>query len=190
MNREERQVRTALLLYAADRPRLELIIPAHMLWHCCSSIGASPGSTDVDRAWWDGVRPALQVSCLEPLSGLPEVRWHTQKAAARLITKMTMAELANRPIITATMAVLRWLEALLAHDVLELTEGTAIDYAVDKVLTEMQRHEDLAADVDRSARKVAIRMHSKLQGFGLYTGADIFAEARPPHASVAARPGS
>lgn len=177
MTREERQVRTALLTYAADRSRLELVIPAHMLWHCCSSIGESPGSTEGDKTWWAEVMPPLRLACLEPLNGLPELRWHTAKEAARLTTKIVMADLSRRPIITATMAVLRWIEAMLAHDVLELTEGTAIDWVVDKVLVEIQRHEDLAADVDRSARKTARHMHAKLQSLGLYKGADIFPAA-------------
>jgi len=174
MTREERQVRTALLTYAADRSRLELVIPAHMLWHCCSSIGESPGSNDADKLWWSEVMPPLRLACLEPLNGLPELRWHTAKEAARLTTRIAMSDLSRRPIITATMAVLRWIEALLANDVLELTEGTAIDWVVDKVLVEVQRHEDLAADVDRSARKAARNMHTKLQSLGLYKGADVF----------------
>jgi hypothetical protein len=174
MTREERQVRTALLTYAADRARLELVIPAHMLWHCCSSIGQSPGSTEADMAWWAEVMPPLRLACLEPLDGLPDLRWHTAKEAARLTTKIVMTDLSRRPIITATMAVLRWIEAILAHDVLELTEGTAIDWVVDKVLVEIQRHEGLASDVDRSARKSARHMHTKLQSLGLYKGADIF----------------
>lgn len=175
MNREERQVRTALLTYAADRSRIELVIPAHMLWHCCSSVGAAPKSTKADVAWWEEVMPPLRLACLEPLNGLPEVRWHTAKEAARLTTKIAMTDLNNRPIITATMTVLRWIEALLAHDVLELTEGTAIDYAVGKVLAELQLNEDRAAGVDKSATKLARHMHTRLQGLGLYKGADVFA---------------
>lgn len=177
MTREERQVRTALLAYAADRARIELIIPAHMLWHCCSSIGAAPNSTEADAAWWAEVMPPLRLACLEPLDGLPELRWHTAKEAARMTTKITMADLARRPVITATMSVLRWIEALLASDVLDLVEGTAIDWVVDKVLVELQRHEDRAADVDKSARKMARHMHAKLQSLGLYKGADVFAAA-------------
>jgi hypothetical protein len=174
MTREERQVRTALLTYAADRARIELVIPAHMLWHCCSSIGEAPGSNEADKAWWGVIREPLRAACLEPLAGLPELRWHTAKEAARLVTQMAMADLSRRPIITATMSVLRWIEALLVHDILDLIKGSAIDWVVDQVLIELQRHEDLAADVDKSARKMAVRMHTKIQSLGLYKGADIF----------------
>jgi hypothetical protein len=176
MTRDERTVRTALMSYAADRPRLELAVPAHMLWHCCCSLGASPSSSEADRAWWAQVMPYMQAACLEPMAGLPPLRWHTCKEMALLITKMAMAELHGRPIMTATMAVLRWIEALLAHDVLDLVEGTAIDKALDLLLEQVQAHDDLAADVDKSARKVAVRMHAKLQSLGLYKGADIFAD--------------
>jgi len=175
LTREERQVRTALTLYAADRARLELIIPAHMLWHCCASIGESPQSTESDKLWWSKVQPPLRAACLGPLTGLSAIRWHTAKEAARLVTKISMAELSGRPIITSTMAVLRWTEALLHHDVLELIEGSSIDQAIDLVLTEMQRNSYLAAEVDKSATKVARRMHTRLQGLGLYKGADVFA---------------
>jgi hypothetical protein len=174
MNREERQVRTALMTYAADRARIERVLPAYMLWHCCRSIGAAPSSTEADKAWWAEVMQPLRLACLEPLDGLPELRWHTAKEAARLTTSIAMADLRDRPIITATMSVLRWLEALLANDVLDLVEGTAIDYVVDRVMSEVQRHEDLAADVDRSARKMARHIHTRLQGLGLYKGADVF----------------
>lgn len=174
MTRDERRIRTALLTYAADRQRLELVIPAHMLWYCCQSIGDVPASTPTDRAWWGQVMPLLQTACLEPLAGLPEPRWQTATELSKLITKTAMAELYRRPVMTATMAVLRWLEAMLAHDVLDLVEGTAIDQALTIVMTTVGEHSDMASDVDRSARKVAKGMHARLQCLGLYKGAEIW----------------
>lgn len=177
MNRDERRVRTALLTYAADRRRLELTLPAHMLWHCCCSIGGVPGSTDKERAWWNSVAPHLQVACLEPLVGLPEVRWAVATELSKLITKMTLGELSGRPVITCMMATLRWVEALLDHDVLEMIEGSAIDQAMDVVLDMLREHEALAGNVDRSARKAARTLHARMQSLGLYQGADIFTVA-------------
>lgn len=187
MDRIERRLRTALLAFAADHDRLELAIPACLLWDCCRSVGEHPEASDVDKAWWAAVQPDLQLAALEPFAGLPLARWEACRINSIGASRWAIGSFGNRPVITMTMATLRWIEALLNADVLEVIEGSAIDRALGHVMTALQDNEGLAGDVDKSARKVARHLHAKFQSVGLYKGHDLFAPDRAvPGREVAA----
>lgn len=175
MDRTERKIRTALLVNAAERQRLELAIPVCMLWDCCRSIGEHPKAAEGDKEFWRHVMPDLQLAALQPFSGLPLARWNAARELSVLVARWGMVEFSGRPVITMTMATLRWIEALLNADVLEMVEGSCIDTALTRILAELQGNEDLAAGVDRSAAKLARHMHARFRALGLYADADLFA---------------
>lgn len=176
MDRDERRLRVALLTHAADRARMELSIPVCLLWDCCRTIGEHPNAAPGDQEFWCDVMPDLQLAALEPFTGLPLARWEAARKLVVQAARWGVAEHSNRPVITMTMATLRWLEALLNADVLEMPEGSAIDRALARIMAELQANEDLASGVDRSATKLARKIHARFQTLGLYKGADVFAE--------------
>jgi hypothetical protein len=177
MTRDERRLRTALLTNAADRARLELAVPVCMLWDCCASIGEHPQATPGDVEFWKDVSVDLQLGALEPLAGLPLSRWEAARKLSVQVARWAMVDFTKRPAVTMMMAVLRMLEGLLNADVLELPEHSAMDRALGRILAELQRQEDLAADVDRSATKVGRHMFARLQSLGLYCEAELGSDA-------------
>jgi hypothetical protein len=177
MTREERRIRTALLTHAADRARLELSVPVCMMWDCCFSVGEHPKAGPGELEFWKDVSTDLQLGALEPLAGLSLARWEAGRTLSVQVARWAMVDFTSRPVITMTMATLRMLEAMLNADVLELPEHSAMDRALGRILQELGNHEELAADVDRSATKLARHMFARLQSLGLYKDAQPFGRA-------------
>ena len=171
MDRLELRIRTDLNRFDGFRPRLELALPACMLWSAADAMRRHPEAEPGVKAFANAVCPLLYAAYQEPFIGLSDRKHLSALGLMDDINQWIMKGYATRPAASVFMIALRWLESLIESGALELIKGSAADMALDRILAELQAHEDIAATVDRSATRESERLDAKLQGLGLYRDA-------------------
>lgn len=157
--------------YLSDRQRVELALPAAMLYRIFGSCVVEAKEKGIDEREYDErVQAWLSSAAWEPLDGLPLDK--ARKLASR-ITRLQQAILApfeDRPIMVTFLFVLFWLRDLLAEGTLVLVEGSTFDRAVSALIPELERHDDLWAAMEKSAAKNARKAKDRLRAEGYYQG--------------------
>jgi hypothetical protein len=158
--------------YLSDRQRVELALPAAMLYRIFGSCVVEAKEKGIDEREYDErVQAWLSHAAWEPLAGLSPDK--TRKLAAR-ITRLQQAILApfeDRPIMVTFLFALFVLRDLLDEGALVLVEGSAFDQAVSVLIPELERHDDLWAAMEKSAAKNARKARERLRAEGYYRGA-------------------
>ena len=155
----------------SDRQRLELAIPAYLLYALGSLPGvfvsADPedsGSADADLTV---LRAELRTACLEPFADLvPRKR----DALGRRLDRITRGEISQwrgQPALSVMLALWCFLDDLIQRDVLILWEGSAMDRALLQ-LRPMCEHGFAQPMRVAAAREQGARLLAGLQVEGLY----------------------
>lgn len=154
-----------------DRQRLELALPAYLLFALCQIPGAFVPSDPALAARAEAdvaeLRENLRIACLEPFDDLaPRKRQATMRRLER-IAKGIMAEWAERPSLGLMMTLWYFLSDLIDREVLILWQDSAMDRAVRR-LSPMLGYgfEDGTGAVAAQAR--AGELLARLQAEGLY----------------------
>lgn len=155
----------------SDRQRVELAIPAYLLY----ALTAAPGvfvPTDPDqaaRAEADiaALRGDLKAACLEPLSDLPEKKRHALARRIERIGKDVAARWTHRSALGAMLALWYFVKDLTDREVLILWEGSAMERATSRLLP-MFAHGFEEQKRDAAAQDQARELLVRLQAEGLY----------------------
>lgn len=167
MDRRERILRTALLMFAGHRDRIELALASRMLWQCADSIVQAPDIDPRERAFCDTVLPLLVRTMHEPLDGLSPVAKGEIAILINGVSDWALGEFKGRPVPLVFMVVLRWLEHLISNETLVLYEDSTCADALAVILRELDECPEMAA-MEKSATKNGRRLVERLQSLGLY----------------------
>lgn len=170
MDRQERQVRTQLMRFTGHRDRIELALPARMLWQCTYSISKARDVTPPELAFCRATEPYLKKAMLEPVNHLSALQFAQATQLINDTSNWVLKPFERRPVPTVFMIVLRLLEHLIDTEYLVLYAGTAFDQATEIILAELDQVKDLAS-IDKSATKASTKLLTRLQSLGLYEGA-------------------
>jgi hypothetical protein len=171
----QRAIATGLLRHAGHLERVELILPARMLWQCTYSMLHNPKIKPLpeERVFATVVKPALEIAIEEPIDRLPLRSKNEVATLANLLTDDVLHIFLGRELPEVFLMVLRWLEGLLASEYLTLPKGeTAIDRALEVILTELPKCPKLA-EINEPAAEDSLLLLARLQSFNLYLGASI-----------------
>ncbi len=156
-----------------DSQRVELALPAHMLYgiagsKCFSCFDDAGKVTDPEgAALLERARDLLKTACREPLADLPYAR---RGKLARRVTRVyqtAMDELFDQPAVKATLTVYYVIEDLIERGAIELFDGSAFAEGAD-IIMPMAEHGLESAAIEASARKQARRILDRLKREGIY----------------------
>lgn len=151
-----------------DRMRVEVALPARMLFRCVEAIGDATKEAGESPEHLEPLLRDLKDACHEAVAGLTADRSRT---LARRINREHAAALeafAERPTMLACLVVLYWYKQALDEEILVLTPGSPLDRATAALLEILERHGEDWDDLDRSARKNARRMMERFRASGLF----------------------
>lgn len=180
-SRIRRQIVTDLRLSAAIRWRLEISMPAMLLYTPVALIGSHPDSTDEQRAWAAPELARLKEACNAPLAPLSD-REH--EIARRLSTQAAnyamgaAAEHRARTGIWIGLTTLYWLERMLDVDPDLLIENSPLHHAVYALLERADSFPDLRKTYETSARKASRRLGQAFGELELYRDGEGLFERR------------
>jgi hypothetical protein len=171
LKRRTAQLRTYLMRHSPMVPRIELAIPASMLWTLLHHTAKSRDCDEQTRAVCASAIPDLQLATAEPFmgQGIPPGVAGDEASMATLAAVLALdIPDGGRSGSTLILAAVFWLQDMLARDVLVLTEGTAFARAVDALTDALTTGWDAVAPMEKSARKLAKGIGARLAAFGLY----------------------
>ncbi|WP_376960145.1 hypothetical protein ABNQ39_20760 [Azospirillum sp. A26] len=169
MTRDERLLITGIRMKAGRRAHLRHSLPPLLLFRPVAVIADHPESTPEERQWGAPVLGHLRAACQEPYLELsPRDRGECESLALE-IAKWAMRETAeNKPraAIWAALTVLYWLAGDEDHGL--LVEESHLHHAVYSLLEASERHPDIIARYENSARKAARRLAKVLARIELF----------------------
>lgn len=155
----------------SDRQRIELAIPAYLLYAFTGTPGMFVPSDPalIQRAEADvaALREDLRAASLEPFSDLAPKKQGGLIRRLERIAKAVIANWINQPAITTVLTLWCFLKDLVDREVLILWEGTAMDRAMDKLLPMFEHGFAQPGRLD-VAQVQAARMVDLLRIEGLY----------------------
>jgi hypothetical protein len=155
----------------SDRQRVELAIPAYLLYALTAGAGVFvPSDPDhAARAEADvaALRFDLHSACLEPLDDLIPRKKHALLRRIERIGKGVIANWGERPALTVMLTLWYFLKDLTDREVLILWEGSAMERATSKLLP-MFEHGFDEQKCDAAAQEQSRQLLARLQAEGLY----------------------
>ena len=155
----------------SDRQRLELAIPAYLLYVLTAAPGvfvpADPDLAAKAEADIAAVRAKLQAACFEPLNDLPAKKQHALLRRVERIGKGVTNGWTKRPALSIMLMLWYFLKDLTDREVLILWEGSAMEQATSKLLP-MFAHGFDEQKRDAAAQAQAHQLLTQLQAEGLY----------------------
>lgn len=167
MDRRERQLRTALLMFAGHRDRIELALASRMLWQCAYSIAKAPDLQPTEKTFCEKVIPLLDRTMNEPLDGLAPGRKAEAAVLINGVSDWALVGFSGRPVPLVFMVILRWLEKMINDGVLELYEDSTCADALAEILRALDECPEMAA-MEKSAAKQGRKLVERLKSLGLY----------------------
>jgi hypothetical protein len=167
VDRQERQLRTALLKFAGYRDRIELALAARMLWQCAHSLTHASDIAPRERAFCDKVLPLLVQTMHEPLADLAPGRKAEVAILINGVSDWALGGFAGRPVPLVFMVIIRWLEKLIGDEVLVLYEDSPCADALAVILQELDACPEMIA-LEKSAAKNGRKLVERLKSLGLY----------------------
>lgn len=178
MTRDERLLITGIRKLAGRRAHLRHCLPPLMLARPVSVIADHPESTPEERQWGAPVLDHLWFAYREPFAELPIIDRRNCEQLAVEIAKWAMRETSEgkpRAAIWAALTVLYWLATDEEHGL--LVEESHLHHAVYSLLEASERHPDIVARYENSARKAAKRLAKVLARIELFPAAQPMREA-------------
>lgn len=176
MKRDEARTRTFLLRNAGYRLDMELAIPAAMLWHVVYQRSTHDDLTDDQRNFFKSLLPLLAESVGSPFDRAPPaLHIELGKCAGWLAFYAFDIPETGRAMATLLIASVRWLNRLIDSGYMQLNPDSSFATAAGMLIDDVNRA--AAADTtglyDKAfpaADKLASRIQTRLESFGLYKG--------------------
>jgi hypothetical protein len=154
-----------------DRQRVELAIPAYLLFALTSAPGAfvpaDPGLVERAEADIAELRADLKTAWFEPLEDLSERKKVALLRRVERIARGVIVEWKNRSTLSVMLTLWYFLKDLTDREVLILWEGSAMARAASRLLP-MFAHGFDEEKCDATAKEQARHLLTKLQVEGLY----------------------
>jgi hypothetical protein len=154
-----------------DRQRIELAVPAHLLYALTGAPGvfvpATPALASKAEADVAELRGDLRNACLEPFIDLTPAKKQALIRRLERIRRQASADWHERPALGLMLMLWYFLKDLTDREVLILWEGSTMDRAMRK-LAPMCEQGFGKGDADQSAREWACSLLRHLQDEGLY----------------------
>lgn len=154
-----------------DRQRVELAIPAYLLYALTSAPGvfvpADPTQAARAEADISAMRSDLKAACFEPLEDLSEKKKGALLRQVERITRGVIAGWKDRPALSVMLTLWYVLKDLTDREVLILWQGSAMERATSKLLP-MFAHGFDEQKRDAAAQERARQLLAYLQTEGLY----------------------
>ncbi|MDP4026347.1 hypothetical protein Q8W71_27360 [Methylobacterium sp. NEAU 140] len=154
-----------------DRQRIELAVPAHLLYALTSVpdvfVPADPALAARAAADVAELRENLRTACLEPFADLPPVKRQALLRRLERVSQRAVAGWHDRPALSLMLMLWCFLKDLTDRETLILWEGSAMDRAMRKLMP-MCEHGFEVHDDATAAQEQARELLGRLQGEGLY----------------------
>lgn len=167
MERKERQLRTALMMFAGHRDRIELALPSRMLWQCAQSINQSTKITPTELAFCKTVIPLLERTMNEPLDDLSPTRKAEAAVLINGVSDWALGSFEGRPVPLVFMVILRWLENLIETGTLILYEDSTCADALAEILRALDECPEMPS-MEKSAVKNGRKLVERMKSLDLY----------------------
>ena len=155
----------------SDRQRVELAIPAYLLYALTAAPGvfvpADPDQAARAEADIAALRADLQAALLEPFSDLVPKKQHALLRRVERIGKGVITGWGNRPALSVMLTLWYFEKDLTDREVLILWEGSAMERATSRLLP-MFAHGFDEEKRDATAQEQAQQLLTCLQAEGLY----------------------
>ncbi|AWB25227.1 MULTISPECIES: hypothetical protein [Methylobacterium] len=155
----------------SDRQRVELAIPAYLLYALTAAPGvfvpADPDLAARAEADITALRADLQAALLEPFSDLVPKKQHALLRRVERIGKGVITGWGNRPALSVMLTLWYFLKDLTDREVLILWEGSAMERATSRLLP-MFAHGFDEQKRDAAAQEQARQLLACLRAEGLY----------------------
>ncbi|KMO10287.1 hypothetical protein [Methylobacterium platani] len=155
----------------SDRQRVELAIPAYLLYALTAASGvfvpADPDQAAKAEADIAALRADLQAALLEPFGDLVAKKQHALLRRVERIGKDVIVGWGNRPALSVMLALWYFLKDLTDREVLILWEGSAMERATSRLLP-MFAHGFEEQRRDALAQEQAHQLLAHMQAEGLY----------------------
>lgn len=154
-----------------DRQRIELAVPAHLLYALTSVpdvfVPANPelaarAVTDVAE-----LRENLRIACLEPFADLTPAKRQALVRRLERVSRQAMVDWHERSALSLMLMLWCFLRDLTDREVLILWEGSAMDRAMRKLMP-MCEHGFEAHEDGEAAQEQARTLLGRLRAEGLY----------------------
>ncbi|WP_298961834.1 hypothetical protein [uncultured Methylobacterium sp.] len=155
----------------SDRQRVELAIPAYLLYMLTAAPGvfvpADPEKAARAEADIAALRADLRAACCEPLDDLPAKKREALLRRIDRLAKGVVAGWSERPALSVMLALWYFLKDLTDREVLILWQGSAMERAASRLLP-MFAHGFEEQMRDAAAQEQARQLLTHLQAEGLY----------------------
>ncbi|KMO19679.1 hypothetical protein [Methylobacterium indicum] len=156
----------------SDRQRVELAIPAYLLYALTAAPGvfvpADPDQAARAEADIAALRADLQAALREPFGDLVGKKQHALLRRVERIGKGVIAGWGNRPALSVMLTLWYFVKDLTDREVLILWEGSAMERATSRLLP-MFAHGFDEQKRDATAQEQARQLLAYLQAEGLYS---------------------
>lgn len=188
-DRIRRLIVTDLRLCSPLRWRIEIGMPALLLYTPIALVGGHPDSTEEQREWAGPELSRLKEACNAPFLDLSDREHEIARRLSVKVANFAMgaaAEHRERTSIWIGLTTLYWLEKMLDVDRDLLIENSPLHHAVYALLERADRFPDLRATFETSARKASLRLGRAFNELELYRdGEGLFARRQGPAAAPA-----
>jgi len=154
-----------------DRQRIELAIPAYLLYALTSApdvfVPADPALAARTEAEIAELRENLRIACLEPFADLTPAKRQALIRRLERIKRQTTGDWHDRPALSLMLMLWCFLTELTNREVLIMWEGSAMDRATRKLLP-MCEHGFREQEGGIAAQEQASALLSRFQAEGLY----------------------
>ncbi|MCM8734604.1 hypothetical protein M5E06_10400 [Azospirillum sp. A1-3] len=187
--RIRRLIVTDLRRCSALRWRIEIGMPALLLYTPVALVGGHPDSTGEQREWAGPELARLKEACNAPFLDLSDKDHEIARRLSVQVANYAMgaaAEHRERTSIWIALTTLYWLERMLDVDPDLLIENGPLHHAVYALLERANKFPDLRETFEASARKASARLGRAFTELELYRdGEGLFARRQPVPAMAA-----
>lgn len=179
--RIRRLIVTDLRRCSALRWRLEIAMPALLLYTPIALVGGHPDSTGEQRAWAEPELARLKEACNAPFADLSDREHEIGRRLSIQVANYAMgsaAEHRERTSIWIALTTLYWLERMLDVDPELLIENSPLHHSVYALLERANRFPDLRETFETSARKASARLGRAFNELELYRDGEGLFERR------------
>lgn len=171
MTRDERLLITTVRRNTAIMPTIRAMVPAFLLVRPLRLIADHPESTENEKSWGLPALDKLREACNAPLEPFNARGRKLIQGLVEDICRHAMQEATERrarKAMWAYLAVLYWTEQAIRDNPELLPENGPLHHAMYALWEAHQRHLDVAADVDKSARGGAKRLSIAFDAIELF----------------------
>lgn len=161
----------ALMPVLTDRQRIELAVPAYLLYALTGApdvfVPADPDLVARAEADIAELRANLRTACLEPFADLPPSKRQALIRRLERLKRVVIVDWHERPALNLMLMLWCFLKDLTDREVLILWEGSAMDQATRKLMP-MCEHGFEEQEDGVAAQEQARALLRRLQAEGLY----------------------